>query len=222
MECVCTRSRTEDLSCKQSMFLQIAPSIRRGVLPICENKFPLKKLRILTQCFDLLQQLKVQSQPRQEESDPVDDETDEDEDNNKNSKSPSNPDELSALETAMEWYEQQSECCSTQLLLLKRIRDVAAKKWCTMVQRKFEIPIPPILSSQNYYHVIIKRLHCCPASLSWGKLPTRTIQPTSRIGTLTSTFAGLKEDTCTKDSLAADQRRKSSRFCHGLECRLLY
>ncbi|GFW13353.1 hypothetical protein TNCV_4283811 [Trichonephila clavipes] len=28
----------------------------------------------------------------------------------------------------MEWYEQQSKCCPTQLLLLKRIRDVAAKK----------------------------------------------------------------------------------------------
>ncbi|GFW17399.1 hypothetical protein TNCV_3240291, partial [Trichonephila clavipes] len=45
-----------------------------------------------------------------------------------------------------------------------------------------------------------------PTSVSWGKLPTRTTQPTSRIGILTSTFAGLKEDTCTKDSLAADQR----------------
>ncbi|GFX31532.1 hypothetical protein TNCV_687801 [Trichonephila clavipes] len=43
------------------------------------------------------------------------------------------------------------------------------------------------------------------SSVSWGKLPTRTTQPTSRIGILTSTFAGLKEDTCTKDSLAADQ-----------------
>ncbi|GFS85513.1 hypothetical protein TNCV_2793851 [Trichonephila clavipes] len=46
----------------------------------------------------------------------------------------------------------------------------------------------------------------CPSSVSWDKLPTRTTQPTSRIGTLTSTFNGLKEDTCTKDSLAADQR----------------
>ncbi|GFU57255.1 hypothetical protein TNCV_3634451 [Trichonephila clavipes] len=45
-----------------------------------------------------------------------------------------------------------------------------------------------------------------PTSVSWGKFPTRTTQPTSRIGSLTSTFAGLKEDTCTKDSLAADQR----------------
>ncbi|GFW54798.1 hypothetical protein TNCV_2654381 [Trichonephila clavipes] len=33
-----------------------------------------------------------------------------------------------------------------------------------------------------------------------------TTQPTSRIRTFTSTFAGLKEDTCTKDSLVADQR----------------
>ncbi|GFU62346.1 uncharacterized protein TNCV_1447521 [Trichonephila clavipes] len=73
----------------------------------------------------------------QEESDPVDDETDEDEDNNENSKGPSNADAFSALETAMEWYEQQSECCPTQLLVLKRVRDLAAKKRrCTMVQQK--------------------------------------------------------------------------------------
>ncbi|GFW82788.1 uncharacterized protein TNCV_3493581 [Trichonephila clavipes] len=48
----------------------------------------------------------------QEESDPVDDETDENENKNRNesSKGPSNADAFSALETAMEWYEQQSEC----------------------------------------------------------------------------------------------------------------
>ncbi|GFW58156.1 hypothetical protein TNCV_2743001 [Trichonephila clavipes] len=55
----------------------------------------------------------------QEESDSVNDETDEDEDNNnESSKGPSNVDALSALETAMLWYEQQSECCPTELLLL--------------------------------------------------------------------------------------------------------
>ncbi|GFW97018.1 hypothetical protein TNCV_4802311 [Trichonephila clavipes] len=75
----------------------------------------------------------------QEESDPVDNETDEDKDNNNNesSKGPSNADTFSALETAMEWYEQQSERCPTQLLMFKRIRYLAAKKRrCTMVQRK--------------------------------------------------------------------------------------
>ncbi|GFX22306.1 uncharacterized protein TNCV_2951471 [Trichonephila clavipes] len=41
-----------------------------------------------------------------EESNPVDDETNEDEDNNKSSKGSSNADAFSALETAMEWYEQ--------------------------------------------------------------------------------------------------------------------
>ncbi|GFX73565.1 uncharacterized protein TNCV_2342701 [Trichonephila clavipes] len=73
-----------------------------------------------------------------EESDPVDDETDEDEDNNnESSKGPSKDDAFSALEAAMEWYKQQSECCSTQLLLLKRIRDLSAKKRrCTIGQRK--------------------------------------------------------------------------------------
>ncbi|GFV46533.1 uncharacterized protein TNCV_3234201 [Trichonephila clavipes] len=47
----------------------------------------------------------------QKESDPVDDETDKDEDNNNNesSKGLSNADAFSALETAMEGYEQQSE-----------------------------------------------------------------------------------------------------------------
>ncbi|GFV07603.1 uncharacterized protein TNCV_4941071 [Trichonephila clavipes] len=45
----------------------------------------------------------------QAESDPVDDETDEDEDNNNvSSKVPSNAGVFSALETAMEWYEQQT------------------------------------------------------------------------------------------------------------------
>ncbi|GFV53833.1 cathepsin K [Trichonephila clavipes] len=63
-------------------------------------------------------------------SDPVLDETDEDEENNNNesSKGPSNVVAFSAIETAMEWYEQLSECCPTQLLLLKRIRDLAANK----------------------------------------------------------------------------------------------
>ncbi|GFT99777.1 hypothetical protein TNCV_4692601 [Trichonephila clavipes] len=31
-----------------------------------------------------------------------------------------------------------------------------------------------------------------PSSVSWGKLPTKTTQPISRIGTLTSTFAGRR------------------------------
>ncbi|PRD25677.1 UNVERIFIED_CONTAM: hypothetical protein NCL1_40219 [Trichonephila clavipes] len=81
----------------------------------------------------------------QEESNPVDDEKDEDEDNNTNesSKGPSNADAFSALETAMQWYVKKSECCPTQLLLLKRIRDVAAeKRRCTMVQRKISDYFP--------------------------------------------------------------------------------
>ncbi|GFS52169.1 uncharacterized protein TNCV_1105491 [Trichonephila clavipes] len=79
----------------------------------------------------------------QEESNPIYDVTDEHEDNNESSKGPSNADALFALETAVEWYEQQSECCPTQLLLLKRIRDLAAKKRkCTMVQRKISDYFP--------------------------------------------------------------------------------
>ncbi|GFV45353.1 uncharacterized protein TNCV_4490891 [Trichonephila clavipes] len=73
----------------------------------------------------------------QKESDPVDDETDEDEDNNNNENSNASiADAFSALETAMEWYEQQSVCCTFQLLRLKRVTDLAAKeRRCTMVQR---------------------------------------------------------------------------------------
>ncbi|GFU42145.1 uncharacterized protein TNCV_4553591 [Trichonephila clavipes] len=63
----------------------------------------------------------------QKESNPVGDETDEEVDNNNNesSKGPSNANSFSVLETAMEWYDQQSKCCPTQLLLLKRIRGLA-------------------------------------------------------------------------------------------------
>ncbi|GFX73834.1 hypothetical protein TNCV_4291501 [Trichonephila clavipes] len=63
----------------------------------------------------------------QEESGSVDDETDEDEDNNNNesSNSPSNADAFSALETAMEWYEQSSGvllnyCCSRKSETLQK------------------------------------------------------------------------------------------------------
>ncbi|GFX90478.1 uncharacterized protein TNCV_2073561 [Trichonephila clavipes] len=81
----------------------------------------------------------------QAESDPVDDETDEDErnNNNKSGKDASNADAFSLLGTAMECYEQQSECCPTQLLLLKRIINLAVKKRrCTMVQRKISDSVP--------------------------------------------------------------------------------
>ncbi|GFX32482.1 uncharacterized protein TNCV_2174001 [Trichonephila clavipes] len=65
----------------------------------------------------------------QAESDLVDDVTVEDEDNNnESSKGSSNAGAFSALETVMEWYEQQSECCPTQLLLLKRIRELIKRK----------------------------------------------------------------------------------------------
>ncbi|GFS62102.1 uncharacterized protein TNCV_476591 [Trichonephila clavipes] len=80
----------------------------------------------------------------QEESDPVDDETDEDEDNNnESSKGPSNADAVSVLETTMQCYVQQSECCPTQLLLFKRIRDLAAKKRRrTIAERKISYYFP--------------------------------------------------------------------------------
>ncbi|GFW14211.1 hypothetical protein TNCV_3548001 [Trichonephila clavipes] len=88
----------------------------------------------------------VQSIPGFQECDednPEETEEDEDNNNNESSKGPSNADAFYALETAMEWYEQQAECSPTQLLLLKRIRDRAAKKRkCTMIQRKISDYFP--------------------------------------------------------------------------------
>lgn len=50
---------------------------------------------------------------------------------------PSHGDAFSALETAMNWYEKQPECCLPQLITLKKIRDLAAKKRSlTLVQKK--------------------------------------------------------------------------------------
>ncbi|GFV76964.1 uncharacterized protein TNCV_690341 [Trichonephila clavipes] len=75
----------------------------------------------------------------QKESATVDVEMDEDEDNNNNEscKGSLNAEAFSALVIAIKWHEQQSECCPTQLLLFKRMKDLAAKKRrCTMVKRK--------------------------------------------------------------------------------------
>ncbi|PRD32148.1 UNVERIFIED_CONTAM: hypothetical protein NCL1_21376 [Trichonephila clavipes] len=94
--------------------------------------------------FQMLNDAKIVTS-MQEESNPVDYETDEDEDNNNNesSKGPSNADAFFVLETAMEWYEKQSECYPTYLLLLKRIRDLAAKKRRRrMVQQKISDYFP--------------------------------------------------------------------------------
>ncbi|GFX25852.1 uncharacterized protein LOC103524116 [Trichonephila clavipes] len=79
----------------------------------------------------------------QEESDPVNDETDEDEDNNNNNNEsgmdPSYADAFSALETAINWYEQQSECCPTQLLVLKRALSNYNENNCLRVQNCREL-----------------------------------------------------------------------------------
>jgi hypothetical protein len=41
------------------------------------------------------------------------------------------------MESAMQWYEQQPKCNSTELLLLKRIKDLTAKKRRSLeVQKK--------------------------------------------------------------------------------------
>lgn len=50
-------------------------------------------------------------------------------------KKPSNAEAFAALETGLEWYEQQEESCPTQLLLLKRLRDLAATKRVTNIRQ---------------------------------------------------------------------------------------
>ncbi|GFV71097.1 hypothetical protein TNCV_698881 [Trichonephila clavipes] len=83
-----------------------------------------KSPRVAEQCdvnIQLLIKWREIATSEPEESDPVDNETDEHEDNNNNesSRGTSNADAFSALETAMEWYEKESECCPAKLLLLK-------------------------------------------------------------------------------------------------------
>ncbi|GFV77569.1 hypothetical protein TNCV_1070981 [Trichonephila clavipes] len=100
----------------------------------------------------------------QAESDPVDDETDEDEDNNESSKGPSNAGAFSALETAMEWYEQQSDCCPTQLLLLK------------ILQRKNEsIQCRQAASPLERWETPYAPQGCSPSKLGWTRAKTRTV-----------------------------------------------
>jgi len=43
-------------------------------------------------------------------------------------KGPTSAEAFAAFETGLEWFEKQAECCPTQLLLLKRLRDLAAEK----------------------------------------------------------------------------------------------
>ncbi|CAI6370921.1 unnamed protein product [Macrosiphum euphorbiae] len=43
-------------------------------------------------------------------------------------KGPTSAEAFAAFETGLEWFEKQAECCTAQLLLLKRLRDLAAEK----------------------------------------------------------------------------------------------
>lgn len=56
---------------------------------------------------------------------------------NEEESGPSHAEAFTALETVLSWYEKQDESCAAQLLLLKRMRDLAAKKRCSnLVQKK--------------------------------------------------------------------------------------
>lgn len=56
--------------------------------------------------------------------------------NMKNYTGPTPSEAFTALESATQWYEQQPECNSTELLLLKRIKDLAAKKCSLKVEKE--------------------------------------------------------------------------------------
>jgi hypothetical protein len=43
-------------------------------------------------------------------------------------KGPTSAEAFATFKTGLEWFEKQAECCPTQLLLLKRLRDLAAEK----------------------------------------------------------------------------------------------
>ncbi|GFX31128.1 uncharacterized protein TNCV_2026311 [Trichonephila clavipes] len=105
----------------------------------------------------------------QEESNPVDDKTDEDEDNSsESSKGPSNADAFSALQTAMERYEQQSKCCP-KILLFKRVKDLAAKtQKSTTVQRKISDYCPQqsfIFESGSQLETCVKKVRIVRAQM---------------------------------------------------------
>ena len=52
------------------------------------------------------------------------------------SKDPTHTEAFDAFETAMAWCKKQNECCSTQPLFLKRMRDLAATKRVTNLKQK--------------------------------------------------------------------------------------
>ena len=64
--------------------------------------------------------------------------TDEEECDEIDNKGPKHSKAFDAFETAMAWCERQSKCCSTQLLLLKKLRDLAATKRVTNLKQKNE------------------------------------------------------------------------------------
>ncbi|XP_067136916.1 jerky protein homolog-like [Centruroides vittatus] len=67
--------------------------------------------------------------------DPCDDE-EEPSDDNRAEKGPSSEEAFHGLETAMKWLEQQEECDTIQLLFLKHVRDLVAKKRVSAVKQK--------------------------------------------------------------------------------------
>lgn len=54
--------------------------------------------------------------------------SDEGEEENNQKCGPSHEEAFIALETALSWYEQQGKSCPTEISLLKRMRDLVAKK----------------------------------------------------------------------------------------------
>ena len=62
--------------------------------------------------------------------------TDEEVCDESNIKDPTHAEAFDAFETDVAWCEQQNECCSTQLLFLKKMRNLAATKKVTNLKQK--------------------------------------------------------------------------------------
>lgn len=94
--------------------------------------------------YQILQDHEIIETFTQQNKDEEDEEREEDDDNDtptssevaEGLKGPSHDVAMECLETAMRWYENQEECDKMQLLNLKRLRDLAAKKRITGLKQK--------------------------------------------------------------------------------------
>lgn len=84
--------------------------------------------------YQILDDDEIISSLKNQEDDDHDNDSSSDESVNAPNK-PSHAEAFAAFETGLEWFERQDECRQTQLLLLKRLRDLAAQKRVAAVRQ---------------------------------------------------------------------------------------